>query len=101
MFRCEQFSRVIHDPALVFWVEQPYHGSLNACFVGRDMVDKEIPEPDGRKPTLLGKHDGGVNLYSVSIGGSGEPERGDFQFSIGFHLLRQRLPGVYIKYYIR
>lgn len=100
MFYCEQFSRIITDPTLVFWVEQPLHGSANKCFVGKDMVDKEVPDVNDRTPRLLSPGEGGVNFYAVSIDGVGEAVRGDFQFSLGFHLLRQRLPGVYTKYYV-
>ena len=64
------------------------------------MVDLNVPdEPRYRKSTPLEPDEGGVNLYAALIGDYGEPKRGEFQFSIGFPVLRNRLPGVYKKYY--
>lgn len=102
MFRCEQLSRVFTDPNLVFWVEHPHFGPLVSCFVGRDMVDLNVPdEPRYRKSTPLEADEGGVNLYAALVGASGEPKKGEFQFSIGFTVLRNYLPGVYMVYYTR
>lgn len=65
------------------------------------MVDLFVPDTkDDRKPNLLDKDESGVNIFGVYLGESGEPLKGEFQFSLGMNQLKH-LPGVYIKYYIR